>query len=449
MSRREYSPNPLLEAARCRLLSPSGSGRVMSRQELAEAVNAYLWRAYEQTENLDRTDIGRLERGENRWPGERRREAFRAVLNVGTDADLGFHINRDVRSAAVPSGAGPAPGAGITVVIVVDGRRHPVRLSRRDLVEATAASLIASLLDGSMTSASRIVNPAVVDHFTALRALLVDSDNQDGPGAVLPAVHHQLDLIAGFRRQARGDLHQQLLRCEARWAEFAGWLSDDLGDGVMGGWWLGQAMSMAHEAEDPDFSAYLFARMAQRAVEGADQDRALGLAEAATRVGTRHRHVRAFAALQRGHGYAAAGESRLFEAAVAEAQALVHDRPAGHGDLGEFCTPAYLLAEEAEGWLRLRQPKTAVRRFDHALDIWPAAYERDRGLYLSRASTARLMNGEPDHAATMALAALELATTTRSARIRREVATLGERLSGHRHRPAVQTLLAALAVANS
>lgn len=84
-------PNDLLRAARLRFPSPSGSGRPMSRQELAETVNSYLWGKYRLTENLSANDIGKLERGVIRWPGKQRREAFRAVLRVNTDAELGFY----------------------------------------------------------------------------------------------------------------------------------------------------------------------------------------------------------------------------------------------------------------------------------------------------------------------------------------------------------------------
>lgn len=91
--------NDLLRTARERLSSPTGSGRPMSRQELAEAVNAYLWDTYQQEENLDENDIGKLERGQTRWPGERRREAFRAVLHAKTNAELGFYIVRGMPSS--------------------------------------------------------------------------------------------------------------------------------------------------------------------------------------------------------------------------------------------------------------------------------------------------------------------------------------------------------------
>ncbi|MEV4708330.1 XRE family transcriptional regulator [Actinoplanes sp. NPDC049316] len=94
MNQGKPEPNSLLMQARRRRPSPSGSGRPMSRQELAEAINLYLWQHHQIVHQWDETDIGRLERGENRWPGRRRREAFRAVLQVAADHEIGFYISR-------------------------------------------------------------------------------------------------------------------------------------------------------------------------------------------------------------------------------------------------------------------------------------------------------------------------------------------------------------------
>jgi len=419
----------------------------MSRQELAEAINAYLWDTYQQDEDLDEYDIGKLERGDHRWPGKQRREAFRAVLHAQTNAGLGFHINRRTRvghPGSVVEVAEVASDEAVIVKIVVNGRVHTVQLSRRGLFEAVTGSLMSPLLAEPPVQVPAPVDPAVVDHFAALRSLLVDSDPRLGAASVLPTAHRQLGLIAQFRRRARGPLHEQLLRTEARWAEFAGWLSDDLGDHASGGWWLGQSMTMAQEANDSDFSAYLFARMAERAAGSADEDRVLGLAEAAARVGTAHAHVLAFAALQRAHGHAVAGETYLFQSAISEARTLVEGRAADHGDLGSFCTTPYVIAQEGEGWLRLKRPKTAARAFGQVLAIWPAPFQRDKGLYLSRAAAARLASEQPDEAATTALKALKLADVTQSTRIRREVVVLGQRPTPFERRPAVASLLAAL-----
>ncbi len=78
--------------ARLALRSPSGSGRPMSRQELAETVNAYLYEHAGRRFALHAGYIGTLERGQTRWPSAHYRTALRAVLGKATDADLGFFI---------------------------------------------------------------------------------------------------------------------------------------------------------------------------------------------------------------------------------------------------------------------------------------------------------------------------------------------------------------------
>jgi len=95
--------NTLLSGARRRLRSPSGSGRTLSRQELAEAVNTYQWDTHQIRDRISENDVGKLERGEHRWPGRARREAFRAVLGAATDAELGFYIIRDGSADPVPT----------------------------------------------------------------------------------------------------------------------------------------------------------------------------------------------------------------------------------------------------------------------------------------------------------------------------------------------------------
>lgn len=63
----------------------------MSRQELAEAVNAYLYTATGRRTHLDARYIGRLERGDNRWPRADHRLGLRAVLGAATDAEIGLY----------------------------------------------------------------------------------------------------------------------------------------------------------------------------------------------------------------------------------------------------------------------------------------------------------------------------------------------------------------------
>jgi hypothetical protein len=62
----------------------------MSRQELAEAVNAYLFTHTKRVYAMDAHYVGRLERGARRWPNADYRQGFRAVLGAQSDAELGF-----------------------------------------------------------------------------------------------------------------------------------------------------------------------------------------------------------------------------------------------------------------------------------------------------------------------------------------------------------------------
>ena len=95
-TRAPRTPNDLLRRARLARWSPSGSGRVLSRQELAEAVNAHIDAATGRVACVDGNYIGKLERGLIRWPYEQSRTALCAVFGAARPADLGFYIVREV-----------------------------------------------------------------------------------------------------------------------------------------------------------------------------------------------------------------------------------------------------------------------------------------------------------------------------------------------------------------
>ncbi len=82
-------PNVLFRAARERFFG--------TREALADAANAHLGAAFV----LSANDIGKIERGVVTWPRPPRRAAFRKVLNVETDAELGFFSERSPKLAPV------------------------------------------------------------------------------------------------------------------------------------------------------------------------------------------------------------------------------------------------------------------------------------------------------------------------------------------------------------
>jgi hypothetical protein len=225
--------NTLLSQARRRLFSPSGSGRPMSRQELAEAVNAYLWRTYKIDERLDETDIGKLERGENRWPGAQRRDAFRAVLHAATDAELGFYIIRGQQAepAAKARERSSAPSADFTngefvsvpvqaangVIAYLIARRESLAALARaipalafpEYLAASAAPVAARLTDVAdllVPSASALESrPAEPSSFATVTRLLASQRQAVAPDALLSLVEAHRDSLMMLFRKAGSD----------------------------------------------------------------------------------------------------------------------------------------------------------------------------------------------------------------------------------------------------
>ncbi|QOC91338.1 hypothetical protein [Micromonospora craniellae] len=91
----------------------------MSRQDLADAVNAYTYKHMGRRVAVDARYVGKLERGEHRWPFEPNRTALRQVLGKATNAELGFFViqghGRDPELHSAPPAEAPpvfadAPG---------------------------------------------------------------------------------------------------------------------------------------------------------------------------------------------------------------------------------------------------------------------------------------------------------------------------------------------------
>ncbi|MGH4012020.1 MAG: hypothetical protein ACRDTH_28325 [Pseudonocardiaceae bacterium] len=82
--------NDQLRVVRERTASPTHPDECLSRQELAELVNAYIWDHHDKLVELSANYVGKLERGLIRWPSKLYREALRAILGAPTDFALGF-----------------------------------------------------------------------------------------------------------------------------------------------------------------------------------------------------------------------------------------------------------------------------------------------------------------------------------------------------------------------
>ncbi|MFI7026952.1 hypothetical protein ACIBMZ_29990 [Micromonospora sp. NPDC049900] len=108
--KKERKPNEKLIAMRLGRVSPSGSGRPLSREELADACNRILERIYERQKQrrgwagFNASYIGGLELGEPAWPNADYRAALREFFGA-TDTELGFYIDRPDRAPEIGANA--------------------------------------------------------------------------------------------------------------------------------------------------------------------------------------------------------------------------------------------------------------------------------------------------------------------------------------------------------
>jgi len=328
-------------------------------------------------------------------------------------------------------------------------------LDRRALLSRAAAVGLAALPTTPLPGGASKVDPECVERSLDMLSLLADQDNIFGPRAVVDTVRREFATTSRERQVARGTLRIELLRVEARWAEFAGWLSDDGGDAQAGDYWLDRAMTISQESGDRLMTSYVLMRQSQRASERRDAQRTLALAQAAQRQRTLTAAVRALAKVREAQGHALASNAATCQRMLDEAHQLVDDCRDETADepfnaLGtHYTTHAYVTVHEAQCWTWLGQHDKAAATLARALASWPAALHRDAGLHRARLAQAYAADGEPDRAADDGMAALDIASSTKSARIMLELARLDGQLSDHVGLPVAREFRDAYAAASN
>ena len=317
-------------------------------------------------------------------------------------------------------------------------------LSRRSLFGVGVGAAL-GLTATTAPAAAREVDPALVSHWMKLLRVLGRHDAMFGSHEVLASVRHELGLISEHRQIARGDLHVQLLHVESRWAEFAAWLSDDAGDLRMYDYWTARAHRLAHESGYQDMVAWVLMSESREAAAQEDPRRAVALADAALRTPGTSDQSRALSMIRIAHGHAVAEDAASFERVFAAAQGRLNALPqAPREELGaEYVAPAYVAADEARCWIRLR-PRKAIAMLEEALLLWPRERARGRGLHQARLALACAAADESDRAAAEGLKALDIARTMKSDLTMRELKRLDRQLAAC-HAPAAADFHEALA----
>lgn len=374
--------NELLQAARRARRSPSGSGRPLSRQELAEAVAAYLHSRHGLHASIDDGYIGKLERGEHRWPTARYREALCEVLGAPDASALGFYIIRGQRNQP--------PNHATTVHDIEDGDDMTV----------------------------------MAEHWLKLLKMFVTWTDSHDTSQLLMAAANQTQIIQAQQRAAHRP-HGQLFTVQARWLEFLSWTADNCLRDQDAARWIGQAHDLALAAGDTRLASYTLMRRAQQLAEQGRGIDAVDLAIKARReFHAAAPRTQALAYVREAHGHALLGDARAAQAAIRQAHRVAPkaacDDPT---ELDQHCTPQYIAAYDALCQLLLGQPDSAARQFEQVLADKTAAARHDQALYRAWLSHAYRKLRRVDEAIDQYQQVYAMATTTGSVRVLRVLHT--------------------------
>lgn len=324
-----------------------------------------------------------------------------------------------------------------------DGRTVRVSLSRRQFGELLASGVLGAALPAGVANseeAARVskvlaeenrVDPQVLGYFGRLLDEHFTADKMIGPRQLVGTTLAQLQVLDRLRRNATPGTTEPLLRLLAQYAEFAGWLHQDLGDTAAARYWCDRASQWAQATGDYAMVAYLLVRKSNIALLERDAREVIELAAAARKVpGAANPRLLALAAQQEARGWALYGDASRFRQELDAAAALLRDHP-GDGDPDQ---PVYLhqydlgvLEEQsASGYRACGQADTAVRILEGKIRATGDHLHRDRGHLLAKLANTVVATKEPepDRAIALGLRSAIGAKATGSARIGLELRAL-------------------------
>lgn len=238
----------------------------MSRQELAELVSAWVFERAGRVVELNANYVGKLERGQIRWPQADYRAGLRAVLGAGTDRELGFRRPRRSPARVTDLDRKDFLRAALGVGAAALGGRRPAEL----------------ITPAESTPIPSVVGQTEVDQVRSAARMFGTWDHTYGGGLVREAVAAQLRystelLNARCPERLRGELYSAVgfLSHTSGFMAFDAYAHDDARR------MLRFALACAEECEDWHLRAKVLSSMARQAIWCGDPDSGLTLVELA------------------------------------------------------------------------------------------------------------------------------------------------------------------------
>jgi transcriptional regulator with XRE-family HTH domain len=388
---------------------------LLSQEQMAEQLD------------VDRTTLGRWERGRNR-PQPNQVASICRIFAVSAE-QLCFVDSEAMKRRVFAQGL---LGVGIMAAV------KPLDLG----LEAAERVGLTALIPAESTSGRR-----PVEHFLLVRKTLADNDNLFGPQQVIPAAIGQVQAMQRVRLTLRGADLRGLLQVQTQFADLLGWLHQDIGDFRTSQYWMDRALEWAHLAGDHDSVVFVLARKSQLAGDMLDPVEAVDVAEAAMQLAQPGSRLGAVAATYAAHGHALRGDRATSDRLYDQAWTLLERAENAASPWGRFFDSAYIGVQQARSLAILGDHRQAADGFRSAIDDLQPGYHRDRGVYLAREAVAHAGAGEFEHAAALGAEALGIGMETNSGRIVIELVGLNDALEPGSSGPEVARFREALVVA--
>ncbi|WP_040866978.1 hypothetical protein [Nocardia exalbida] len=410
-------PNVQLQQRREATPSRVTPGQVMGRAELAEAVNAYIWRQHGQRRELDARTIARYERGAVRWPNGLYREAFRAILQA-TDSELGFIPDRRRREAAQ---------ADSTLAINLFSPFDP---------GIGPADYIGRYSDNKPIG--RVGRTEVIDVQTATRTI-ASAENLRGGGSISLVAGRQLGcFIRLLDGKASPGTRRALLEAIGNFGSVAGYAAFDIGDHTAAERRFRLALWCADTAGSWELRASALADMARKMAYIGNADGGLSLIELAqVRSDRLSATTRAMLSALRAQYLAAMKrpDEALFEVARAD-EYFAQRSPATDAPWLCFYDEAEHLGSTGKALIPIAHTRhrieLAAPRIRQAVELQAAEYPRSQTFSLTRLATLTMQLGDPKEAVALGIRAATQAGQLDSHRIHNELQRLAAASSPHR-----------------
>jgi transcriptional regulator with XRE-family HTH domain len=273
------------------------------------------------------------------------------------------------------------------------------------------------------------------------RALLVEYRKLGqilDPGSVVHPVIQTIQSLRTLALRTRGADRCDVLSLAARYAEYAGWMSQELGNDQAAILWTGQCANFAREAKDWDLVGYTLVRRAELALYQEDGSSTVEFATQVAGLCT-DPYIATLALQREAQGHALGGDERACMRALEAARNLEAATSVGPGDtrLGSTFMPRPL--DYVTGWCLhdLGQSAAAAEVLAAQLDSISLTALRARVRCASRLALAYAAAGNVAHAAATIDPVLAAAKQIDSATFRSELRLLKREFARSRDCPEV------------